>query len=639
MTRPPYLTKSRFKLATECPRKLYYTGKLDYANTRANDEFLQSLAQGGYQVGELAKLMFPGAREITADGHAAQLAATHAALGAERVTLFEAALAHERLFARIDVLVKDGAEVRVIEVKSKSYDPEDPYAFKGKKCGYAGDMLPYLLDVTFQTLIARKSLPDCRVTAGLMMPDKRRRATIAGLNQLFPIQRLEADEGRIAVRVRPGLALSDLGDPVLTLVDVTPYVDELLSGVLTFPGAEGKLETLALQWAHAYEADDTIAAPVQAHCRRCEFRAPRDSELRCGLTECWQSAFGLDAATLREPLVIDLWDGRRADAWLKSGRRLLRELTRDDLGKEGNGDKPGLGRIGRQWLQVSGEGLDDRGYYFDRALAADTMAQWRYPLNLIDFETSRTALPFHRGDRPFGLVAFQFSHHVLQADGTLVHAGEFLCTEPGRQPNPDFLRALQASLARNDGSVMMWSPYERSVLNELRGQLEAGALRDFVTSLLPGGTRAMIDLCELSAAVFFHRRAGGSSSIKKTLPAMLTASAWLKSTYEQPHYGGGRPNSRNFTEPMVWWRAGADGLPIDPYRLLPPVFQDLALSETDEDPTLAQGGAALMAYARLQFETVDPCQREAWKRALLRYCELDTLAMAMIVQGWRAWLA
>lgn len=74
MPRAPYLTKSRFKLATECPRKLYYTGKPEYANTVADDEFLQQLAEGGYQVGELAKLMHPGGREITARGHEAQLA-------------------------------------------------------------------------------------------------------------------------------------------------------------------------------------------------------------------------------------------------------------------------------------------------------------------------------------------------------------------------------------------------------------------------------------------------------------------------------------------------------------------------------------------------------------------------------------
>ncbi len=64
----------------------------------------------------------------------------------------------------------------------------------------------------------------------------------------------------------------------------------------------------------------------------------------------------------------------------------------------------------------------------------------------------------------------------------------------------------------------------------------------------------------------------------------------------------------------------------------------LGVGLKDSGPTLAQGGAALYAYARLQFEDVTPEERKAWNQALLRYCELDTLAMAMIVQGWQAWL-
>ena len=39
-----YLTKSRFKLALECPTKLYYTGKAEYANTKNDNEFLAMLA-------------------------------------------------------------------------------------------------------------------------------------------------------------------------------------------------------------------------------------------------------------------------------------------------------------------------------------------------------------------------------------------------------------------------------------------------------------------------------------------------------------------------------------------------------------------------------------------------------------------
>ena len=46
--RPRYLTKSRFKLALECPTKLFYTGKVDvYPDCKREDEFLQELAGQG----------------------------------------------------------------------------------------------------------------------------------------------------------------------------------------------------------------------------------------------------------------------------------------------------------------------------------------------------------------------------------------------------------------------------------------------------------------------------------------------------------------------------------------------------------------------------------------------------------------
>ncbi|MDE0519041.1 MAG: hypothetical protein OXH36_05765 [Bdellovibrionales bacterium] len=60
-----YLTKSRFKLGVECPTKLYYTRKPEYSNQKMDDPFLSALADGGYQVGELAKLYFPNGHDIT----------------------------------------------------------------------------------------------------------------------------------------------------------------------------------------------------------------------------------------------------------------------------------------------------------------------------------------------------------------------------------------------------------------------------------------------------------------------------------------------------------------------------------------------------------------------------------------------
>ena len=63
---PFYLTKSRFKTALECPTKLFYTDKENiYSNKKSEDEFLMALAEGGFQVGELAKHYHPGGHDIT----------------------------------------------------------------------------------------------------------------------------------------------------------------------------------------------------------------------------------------------------------------------------------------------------------------------------------------------------------------------------------------------------------------------------------------------------------------------------------------------------------------------------------------------------------------------------------------------
>ena len=57
-------------------------------------------------------------------------------------------------------------------------------------------------------------------------------------------------------------------------------------------------------------------------------------------------------------------------------------------------------------------------------------------------------------------------------------------------------------------------------------------------------------------------------------------------------------------------------------------------NDDPDDLVIAEGGAAATAYARLQFEDMKPETRVKINTALLRYCELDTLAMVMIVQGW-----
>jgi len=48
---PRTLSKSRFKLAVECPTKVFYSLDRRYVNSKDEDEFLQALADGGFQAG------------------------------------------------------------------------------------------------------------------------------------------------------------------------------------------------------------------------------------------------------------------------------------------------------------------------------------------------------------------------------------------------------------------------------------------------------------------------------------------------------------------------------------------------------------------------------------------------------------
>ena len=127
MSKPRYLTKTRFKLAVECPTKLFYTGKKSmYRDAMDEDSFLAMLAEGGYQVGELAKLMYPQGVEVAHAEHAAALAQTNELLKQNEVVIFEAAVLWSQLFVRIDVLVKQGNTLELIEVKAKSYNSTKP---------------------------------------------------------------------------------------------------------------------------------------------------------------------------------------------------------------------------------------------------------------------------------------------------------------------------------------------------------------------------------------------------------------------------------------------------------------------------------------------------------------------------------
>jgi hypothetical protein len=397
-------------------------------------------------------------------------------------------------------------------------------------------------------------------------------------------------------------------------------------------------------------------------CGKCEFKAaspPLAGELRSGFHECWKQAWKWDDQDFEEPTVLELWKFTKKRDLMEEGKLKLSQLTPADIGFDGS--EPGLGGMSpqhRQWYQSSGTWPGGGAFYFDAAGMAAAMRQWRYPYHFIDFETSAVAIPFRRGQRPYETVAFQFSHHVMREGGRVEHASQCLEVEPGVDPTPALLRQLQAALGGDNGTVFRWATHENTVLNQLRARLLAepnpapdrDGLVAFIESITSrkvhgveiAGPRSMVDLCKLAELHFFHPSTKGSNSLKKVLPALMQSSGFLRDLYGQPVYGTPAMPSLNLRSPMVWWRQEA-GVIADPYGLLPPVFghltqRELAALEAGVDESLQAGGAAMAAYARLQFEAIEPKERQAIKEALLRYCELDTLAMVMAVQAWIAWI-
>lgn len=648
---PRYLTKSRFKLAVECPTKLFYAGKSkEYRDQMAANDFLAMLAEGGYQVGELAKQRYPDGIEIEARDHALAESQTRSYLQRDNVVLFEPAIRVGDFFIRIDVLVKTGQRLELIEVKAKSYNSLNP-EIEGARGGIKSGMLPYIQDAAFQTWVLQQAFPDATIATFLMMPDKAKLAPVDGINQMFKIV------GRSKVEVRPQSRSSpdmkSLAETLLAKVCVDPYVDTVLGSPLSYPGGPGAVNEAALVWAEAYRLNQRIAPMIGAHCGKCQFRADTGDNLKSGFHECWKLATGWTDANFPRATVLNLWNYRKKQDLIDRGIYKLSQVQREDFKDfEDEPDENGLSTAQRQWLQVGGvpADYDFGGFYFDSARVAAEMAQWRFPLHMIDFETAAVALPFYKGMRPYESVAFQFSHHAMDANGQARHVGEFLCAEPGEFPNYVFARALKAQLEGDDGSVFMWSHHENTILNSIVRQLaedpnppeDAGDLSVFLKRLIKGGDRAMVDLRILAQKTFHHPDTHGSCSIKKVLPAILKVSDALKAIYSQPVYGapGGMP-SLNFARPegFAWLDISADGQVGDPYARLKRYAEDLipedAASVEERASVIAEGGAAATAYARLQFEDMDDTDRARIKSALLRYCELDTLAMVMVVQAWQ----
>lgn len=235
----------------------------------------------------------------------------------------------------------------------------------------------------------------------------------------------------------------------------------------------------------------------------------------------------------------------------------------------------GIRLTARQKAQVKAEveGLDR---IVDKKKISAFLEEMRYPLYFLDFETFQPAVPLFDGTWPYEQIPTQYSLHIVSGPDAEPEHREFLA-EAGVDPRRGVAERLVADIPAGACTIAYNMSFEKGRISEM-----AAAFPDLAEHLL-SINEGMVDLIKpFQAGSYYARAMGGSNSIKAVLPALF---------------------------------------PDDPaldYHALDGVHN---------------GGEASAAYENLA--SLDADEEAYMRERLLRYCELDTLAMVRVWQKLR----
>jgi Domain of unknown function(DUF2779) len=629
-------------MACECPTKLFYTKKSKeepaYIDNGIDDPFLAALRDGGFQVGELARHYYGQGVLINELNEAKALRQTAIEMAKPQALIFEAAFLYENLFIRADIVQKTGNSIRLIEVKSKSIHPSDPKdsLFTDKGLPKAKWNLT-LQDIAFQTHVLQQANSGMEIHPFLMLVDKGKPAVVDAMNSFFFLKNRGDKSNPEVVLSRPlPPEILQKKNWILCEICVRDTVDLLHKEKYN----DKTFAQRAKEWSDNYANYKKIAPILSSECRDCQFRATAE-ELKMGnksgYHECWRAVTGLPDAKLERGTVLEIWNYNKKDEMLAAGIYHQTQVNPETF----TGSK-----APRQQQQVICVQKNITTPMVDISGLGADLSKLQYPLHFIDFETIRPAIPFHERSYPYQQVAFQFSHHVVEKNGSIRHEGQWISLRRGHSPNEEFLKNLQAQLSQDGGTVLHYAHHEQQVLGDMAEQVEnrSASLAAWARGLMNSskgdhgqGKGRMVDLQKILVQRYYHPLAGGSNSLKKILPAILNPGGKLHAKYIRPVYGAESMPSLNLEKGKAW----VSSTSWDPYELLPPVAAGIhkgtekVYGVAGEDDKIDQGGAAMTAYAKVQFTQCSKEEVADIEKALLQYCELDTLAMVMLWEEWQ----
>ncbi len=195
-----------------------------------------------------------------------------------------------------------------------------------------------------------------------------------------------------------------------------------------------------------------------------------------------------------------------------------------------------------------------------------------FPIYFLDFETINPGIPRYAGTRPYQMIPFQWSLHVLHKDGTLEHY-EYLHNE-----DTDPRASLAGSLIQNigeRGTIIHYTPFEGTILRKLGGDLP-----EYKTKIDTLSNR-LWDLHKVIAQHYYHPGFNESYSIKSVLPALVPELS----------------------------------------------YNDLEIQD---------GNMASVEYLRMIDRDTDLNEKAKIRQGLIKYCEQDTLGMVEVFRVLKA---
>ena len=176
--------------------------------------------------------------------------------------------------------------------------------------------------------------------------------------------------------------------------------------------------------------------------------------------------------------------------------------------------------------------------------------------------------------RPYDHVPFQWSVHLQGETGAPPEHFEFLATDKS-DPRPAFISSLCDALGERGGSVVVYhQPFESQRLAELASWLPQFSGR--ITKI----QRRLWDLLPVIRNHVYHPAFGGSYSLKSVLPALVPS-------------------------------MGYDGMEVADGKFAGLVWESFVRGDCGE------------------------AERDRKRKALLEYCEQDTLGMVKIIDTLR----